>query len=95
MLAVPKLAKEILCILQGIFLSTSLCSYKEEANADKAIKALTSALAPKAKVLRDGKVEQIDAVGLVPGNLSHSYAAFVGSIQSHSRGSFSACKKHL
>ena len=43
------------------------CSYKEEANADKAIKALTSALAPKAKVLRDGKVEQIDAVGLVPG----------------------------
>ena len=50
-----------------IILSVS-CSYKEEANADKAIKALTSALAPKAKVLRDGKVEQIDAVGLVPGD---------------------------
>lgn len=44
-----------------------LCSYKEEANADKAIKALTSALAPKAKALRDGKVDQIDATGLVPG----------------------------
>ena len=30
------------------------CSYKEEANADAAIRALTAALAPKARVLRDG-----------------------------------------
>ena len=43
------------------------CSYVEEANADQAIKALTSALAPKAKALRDGEVKQIDASGLVPG----------------------------
>lgn len=44
-------------------------SYVEEANADKAIKALTSALAPKAKVLRDGAVTTIDAVDLVPGDV--------------------------
>ena len=47
-----------------------VCSYREEANADAAIKALTSALAPKAKVIRDGKAEAIDATGLVPGTLS-------------------------
>ena len=43
------------------------CSYIEESNADKAIKALTSALAPRAKALRDGEVKQIEAVELVPG----------------------------
>ena len=36
---------------------------------DKAIKALTAALAPKAKALRDGKVDSIDAKDLVPGDV--------------------------
>ena len=54
-----------------------VCSYREEANADAAIKALTSALAPKAKVIRDGKAEAIDATGLVPGAL---YPLFTYSI---------------
>jgi E1-E2 ATPase len=36
---------------------------------DKAIKALTAALAPKAKVLRDGKVTTIEACNLVPGDI--------------------------
>lgn len=31
-------------------------SYIEESNADKAIKALTAALAPRAKAVRDGQV---------------------------------------
>ena len=39
----------------------------EESNADRAIKALTSALAPKAKVIRDGEQKGIEAVDLVPG----------------------------
>ena len=33
------------------------CSYAEEANADKAIKALTAALAPQARVMRDGRLQ--------------------------------------
>jgi H+-transporting ATPase len=44
-------------------------SYVEESNADKAIKALTAALAPKARVKRDGKVSSVDASGLVPGDI--------------------------
>ena len=35
----------------------------------QAIKALTAALAPKARALRDGKLEQIDSAGLVPGDV--------------------------
>ena len=34
---------------------------------DAAIKALTAALAPKAKALRDGKLVTIEAISLVPG----------------------------
>lgn len=41
----------------------------EESNADKAIKALTAALAPKARVKRNGKVESIEAKELVPGDI--------------------------
>lgn len=36
---------------------------------DKAIQALTAALAPKAKVLRDGKFQTIEAADLVPGDV--------------------------
>ena len=45
------------------------CSYVEESNADKAIKALAAALAPKARVKRNGKVESIEAKELVPGDI--------------------------
>ena len=45
------------------------CSFVEESNADKAIKALTSALAPKAKVIRDGQAKGIEAIDLVPGKV--------------------------
>ena len=43
--------------------------YYEEASADNAIAALTASLAPKAKALRDGKFETIDAAELVPGDV--------------------------
>lgn len=33
------------------------------------LQALAAALAPKAKALRDGKVETIDAINLVPGDV--------------------------
>ena len=35
----------------------------------QAIKALTAALAPKARVIRDGTLKQIDAAELVPGDI--------------------------
>lgn len=56
-------------LILALLLVNSTISYVEEANADKAIKALTSALAPKAKVLRDGTVQTIEASELVPGDI--------------------------
>ena len=35
----------------------------------QAIKALAAALAPKARAIRDGKLEQVDAAELVPGDI--------------------------
>ncbi len=52
-----------------LLLTNATISYVEEANADKAIKALTSALAPKAKVLRDGEPITVQAKDLVPGDI--------------------------
>jgi hypothetical protein len=51
------------------YISADCNSYVEESNADKAIKALTAALAPKARVKRDGKVSSVDASELVPGDI--------------------------
>ena len=55
------LITNILPLLEGLFTNELKCSYVEESNADKAIKALAAALAPKAKVKRDGKVASIEA----------------------------------
>lgn len=56
-------------LIVGLLLINATISYVEESNADKAIKALAAALAPKAKALRDGKFETVDSVGLVPGDI--------------------------
>lgn len=56
-------------LIVALLLTNATISYVEESNADKAIKALTSALAPKAKVLRDGQVSTIEAANLVPGDI--------------------------
>ena len=57
------------CLIIALLFLNATISYVEESNADKAIKALTAALAPKAKCLRDGKVDQMDAADLVPGDI--------------------------
>lgn len=44
-------------------------AYYEEAGADKAIQALQGALAPKARVFRDGELTTMDAKELVPGDV--------------------------
>ena len=57
------------CLIVALLFLNATISYVEESNADKAIKALTAALAPKAKALRNGKVDTIDAQLLVPGDI--------------------------
>lgn len=57
------------CLIVALLFLNATISYVEESNADKAIKALTAALAPKAKCLRDGKVDSMDAAELVPGDI--------------------------
>jgi magnesium-transporting ATPase (P-type) len=57
------------CLIVALLFLNATISFVEESNADKAIKALTAALAPKAKCLRDGKVDTIDAQHLVPGDI--------------------------
>ena len=57
------------CLIIALLFLNATISYVEESNADKAIKALTAALAPKAKCLRDGTVSSIDAADLVPGDI--------------------------
>lgn len=56
--------KRYLCL----FNSTTDCLRRFHLQ-DKAIQALTAALAPKAKVLRDGKIQTIEAADLVPGDI--------------------------
>lgn len=56
-------------LIVALLLVNSCISYYEESNADKAIKALTAALAPKALCVRDGSVTTVDAVELVPGDV--------------------------
>ena len=55
-------------IFAAVFLNTILGFYQER-KAQKALIALRTFLAPKAKVLRDSKQQEIDASELVPGDL--------------------------
>nr|XP_017230734.1 PREDICTED: plasma membrane ATPase 1-like [Daucus carota subsp. sativus] len=52
-----------------LLIINSTISFIEENNAGNAAAALMARLAPKAKVLRDGKWKEEDAVSLVPGDI--------------------------
>jgi H+-transporting ATPase len=56
-------------LIMALLIINCTISYVEESSADKAIKALASALAPKAKALRDGALVTVAAVDLVPGDI--------------------------
>lgn len=56
-------------LIVALLLLNATIGYYEEANADGAISALMASLSPKAKVLRDGRYEEIDAADLVPGDV--------------------------
>ncbi|KAL5523042.1 hypothetical protein ACEPAF_1309 [Sanghuangporus sanghuang] len=51
-----------------LFVNSSIGFY-EERNAGNAVKALMDSLAPKARVRRDGKWQEIDSADLVPGDM--------------------------
>lgn len=51
-----------------LFINSGIGFY-EERNAGNAVKALMDSLAPKAKVKRDGKWQEIDSSELVPGDM--------------------------
>ena len=64
-LAIALLDYADFALILALLLTNATISYVEESNADKAIKALTSALAPKAKAIRDGQVRRVTVVGLL------------------------------
>ncbi|XP_042003575.1 ATPase 11, plasma membrane-type-like [Salvia splendens] len=55
--------------IMGLLIVNSTISFIEENNAGNAAAALMARLAPKAKVLRDGKWNEEDAAVLVPGDI--------------------------
>ena len=56
-------------LILAIVLAVALVGFFNEYKAEKTIEALRKLVAPEAKVRRDGKVEVIDARGLVPGDI--------------------------
>ncbi|WIA14718.1 hypothetical protein OEZ85_003208 [Tetradesmus obliquus] len=56
-------------LIVALLLLNATISFVEESNADKAIKALAGALAPKCRALRGGQVRAMDAADIVPGDV--------------------------
>ena len=60
---------EDFCGIIFLLFVNSAIGFYEERNAGNAVKALMDALAPKAKVKRNGEWSEIDSAILVPGDL--------------------------
>src|SRR5256884_8661507 len=60
-------------IIASLLLFNALLGFWEEHEAANALDALKSSLALKARVLRDGKWQEIDARTLVPGDIARLY----------------------
>ncbi len=56
-------------VIIGIVIINSLFGFVQEYKAEKAIEKLKQMLVPKAKVLRDGRVTEIDSTNIVPGDI--------------------------
>ena len=56
-------------IIIGIVIFNALMGVIQEAKAEKSIEALKEMTPPKAKVIRDGKVQDINAEELIPGDI--------------------------
>src|SRR5437868_6747474 len=62
-----------LTIIASLLLFNALLGFWEEHEASNALDALKSSLALKARLLRDGKWQQVDAQTLVPGDIIRLY----------------------
>src|SRR2546423_13149840 len=62
-----------LAIITSLLLFNALLGFWEEHEASNALDALKNSLALKARVLRSGKWEQVDAQTLVPGDIVRLY----------------------
>jgi H+-transporting ATPase len=60
---------EDFCGIIFLLFVNSAIGFYEERNAGDAVKALMDALAPKAKVKRDGQWSEVDSAILVPGDI--------------------------
>ncbi len=56
-------------IIFALLLLNAIVGFWQEHKADNAIELLKKKLAPKARVLRDGKLVEVDARNLVPGDI--------------------------
>ena len=56
-------------IILVIIVVNAVISIVQEQNAEKALEALSKLSAPKAKVIRSGRTEEVDASLLVPGDI--------------------------
>ncbi|KAJ3358854.1 P-type ATPase [Allomyces javanicus] len=56
-------------VLLVVVVLNVVIGFSQEFQANKALEALASLTVPKARVLRDGKIEEINAVELVPGDV--------------------------
>jgi len=56
-------------VILVVIVINSFLGFNQEYKAERAIEKLKEMLVPKAKAIRNGKVEEIDARGLVPGDI--------------------------
>ncbi|KAI9139413.1 hypothetical protein BKA69DRAFT_1086161 [Paraphysoderma sedebokerense] len=56
-------------VLTVVIVLNVVIGFSQEYQANKALEALSSLSVPKARVLRDGKTEEVDAHNLVPGDI--------------------------
>lgn len=56
-------------VIAGVVLINALIGFVQEGKAEKALDAVRAMLASRATVLRDGERQEIDAAGLVPGDI--------------------------
>ncbi len=56
-------------VIAAVVVLNALIGFVQEGKAEKALQAIRHLLAPRALVLRDGRPHEIDAAGLVPGDV--------------------------
>ncbi len=56
-------------VILAVVLVNTLIGFVQEGKAERAIESIQKMLSPKARVIRDGEKEEIDAIGLVPGDI--------------------------